>query len=272
MNLIKRHPLIAFFAMTFAITWGIAAILAFVPAAGDYLELLFVLAVCAPTFTSLVLTGIIGGREGLRELFGRLFRWRVGARWYALVLLGVPAVALCAGVGTALLGGGTSGFEFLGTILPWVVFVTLFTDPGPLGEELGWRGFALPRMLDVMGAVPASLLLGAIWGIWHLPAFLLSGFNQSGGNFTLFMVGAVAFTVLMTWLYNNTGGSILVSGILAHLMLNSTTPLPSDGRPYAMYTGLVVLGSIVAVVFSKRLGWRPGSQKNTRPAEARVTS
>src|SRR3546814_4714751 len=82
----------------------------------------------------------------------------------------------------------------------------LFRDPGALGEELGWRGFALPRLLELMDARRASLLLGLVWAVWHLPAFFLSTLSQSQVNFGLFILNVVAFSVFMTWLFVHTRG------------------------------------------------------------------
>jgi membrane protease YdiL (CAAX protease family) len=92
---------------------------------------------------------------------------------------------------------------------------------GPLGEELGWRGFLLPRMLERMRPLSAALILGAIWMIWHVPAFLMSGVPQSNMSFPIFAIGGIAFNVFITWLFLNARESILIAGIIPHTLANA---------------------------------------------------
>ena len=92
---------------------------------------------------------------------------------------------------------------------------------GPLGEELGWRGFLLPRMLERMRPLSAALILGAIWMIWHVPAFLMSGVPQSNMSFPIFAIGGIAFNVFITWLFLNARQSILIAGIIPHTLANA---------------------------------------------------
>ena len=139
---------------------------------------LFYLAVYAPTTASLVLTALFGGTAGLRKLLGRLLPWRAGVQWYLVVLLGYPLVGLLAGRAAGLFGVAQGQIPDWGHFL-WALMQALVVDPGPLGEELGWRGFALPRMLARWRPLKASLILGLIWGIWHLPAFLIVGLPQN---------------------------------------------------------------------------------------------
>lgn len=243
--MIKRHPLISFFVMTFAITWVIFAFIIVFPA---LLLPLLVLAIWAPNISGLVLTGVIGGRSGLRELMGRALKWRVGWRWYLVPLVLVPTISILAAVVNASFGGentGTTNFQNWFLVLP-LLLATIVVDPGPLGEELGWRGFALPRLLDNMGALPASVLVGFFWGIWHLPAWFVPALPQSGFPLPVFIAWTIAISVLMTWVYRSTGGSILVGGFLIHLTSNFYST--NIGPPLTLDTLFLCAVVIVVVV------------------------
>lgn len=230
-----------FFGLSFGLTWGIAAALLLArdrveAAVGPFSTTnpLYVLAVYAPSLTGVVLTAVRSGRPGLRELGCRLLRRGVRGRWFALVLLGWPLADLVA----RLLQWGLTGEPLQPLLLdgtppttlsdwylaPALLEATLLLDAGPLGEELGWRGYALPRLLPGRsGRLGAAVLLGLVWGLWHLPAFWISGTHQhdDGAGIFWLVLGTVASSVIMTWLYLRTGGSILVAGILVHLMNNS---------------------------------------------------
>jgi len=138
-------------------------------------------------------------------------------------MLGIPALSLCARVVAATRTGGPIGSRLPSEqgLLP-AILGAVFLDPGPLGEELGWRGYALPRLMVGRSALSAAVILGLIWGAWHLPAFFMSGMPQSRIAIVPFMIGSVAVSILMTWVYNSTGGSVLMT-ILMHLMFNVST-------------------------------------------------
>jgi membrane protease YdiL (CAAX protease family) len=133
----------------------------------------------------------------------------------------------------------------------------ILLDPGPWGEETGWRGFALPRMLTRFSPLTAALLLGLIWGVWHTPAFFVSGLVQSGYNYTLFVAASALDTILMTWIYVNANRNYLVAGFFVHLMNNTmvVAHVFTDVRVQA----LVLLAIDVAIIasFGPGLrGWR----------------
>jgi uncharacterized protein len=181
-RLLQRHPVTAYFVLVFALSWGIL-----LPVIGGPLSAsgndwmanpLFLLAIVAgplaPGVAGVLLTGLLDGRVGYRELLGRLRRWRVGGRWYAAALLAGPLPILASGVLLAALLRST---EFLPGI---------FTAPPPLGlvligmavglvagifEELGWTGFLVPRLRRQHGLLGTAFLVGLVWGAWHFPAF-----------------------------------------------------------------------------------------------------
>lgn len=186
----------------------------------------------APTLTAVVLTGAREGRPGLRRLAARTFRWRVPARWYALVLLGWPAMDYAARVLQWAVDGEPIDFVPLATLppldgLPWVLapallLSTLLLDAGPLGEEVGQRGYVLPRLLASRSPLVAALEVGVLWGVWHLPAFAVAGTAQHDAamGFGWLVLGTVVSSVLMMWISLRTRGSVLVAGVLVHLMNN----------------------------------------------------
>ena len=222
---IHSHPLLVYFALVFSTTWGMGGIFLFAPAVGRafgsssaLMNPLFYAAVYAPTVSSLALTALLGGGAGLRQLLGRLLPWRAGIECYVIVLAGYPLAGLLAGQAAGLFGAAQGSMpnwaHFYGALLP-----ALVVDPGPLGEELGWRGFALPRMLERWRPLTASLILGLIWGIWHLPAFFIAGLPQNHMALPVFFLGTISLSVADTWLFLRARGNLLPP-ILVHLITN----------------------------------------------------
>jgi uncharacterized protein len=247
-----QRSLRAFFVLTFTITWGIAALLLLFPiqmtawfGAMSAYNPLFRLAVFAPTITAIVVTISTEGLTGLRPLLSRLVRWRFGLQWYLFLLVGIPILGLCA----AILGNGTPTI----TLDSWYLFIPvlisqIYLDPGPLGEELGWRGYALPRLLERHNTLSASLRLGVIWFIWHLPAFLIGGSPQIGLSLPAFLLSALALSILATWLYNNTQGSVLPS-VLLHLTANFA--LNVLDAPLILFSSLLGMTALIVVVATR---------------------
>lgn len=260
----RSDRLVAFFALTFAITWGIAAFLVLFPSqmktwfgAFSAHHPLFFLAVCAPSLAAMLTTASTEGRAGLWTLLRRSFYWRFGLQWYLLVLLGVPLLGLSA----AFWGGDRSAYDSIhwGWFIP-ALFSRLFTDPGALGEELGWRGYALPRLLKGRSALSASLMLGVIWFVWHLPAFFINGTPQISLSLPAFFFGALALSILATWLVRQTQGSLILS-ILLHLMVNFSLDLL--GAPLVWLSSLLALCALLVVIQS-RDDWFGGSSADVR--------
>ena len=201
-----------------------------------------------------VLTAAWLGRPALRELGARLTRWRVGGRWWAVVLVGPPALWLAtAGISLAVgaqwsavrppaVEAGVAG------LIP--LFVVLAVTDG-LGEELGWRGFALPRLLARTGPVAAALLVGIVWAVWHASLHWTDGATLQGTPVWLLLLQLPACSVLYTWVFVRTGGSVLPA-IALHTALNVfSVGLPSAGadwRPALVATGLLVALAVPAGV------------------------
>lgn len=251
---IKRHQIIAFFIITFAITWGIGAFAIFLP--GQFRNLFgelsdthpfYYIAVAAPTISATILALALGGWSGLRMLYARLFRWRFGIQWYALVLVGLPVFGWLV---TRITGSHPLKDISTPALLLALLLNLLIT--GPLGEELGWRGFALPRLLKRFSPFTASLILGVIWGIWHLPSFYVSAMVQAELSLPLFLLNAVCLSFLASWLLMNTGGSVLIT-VLLHYMANFCVSVL--GVPILAFTSLMLAAVILVVGLDKRVAW-----------------
>ena len=186
-------------------------------------QLMLYVAAYSPTMVAIALTAIIGGRAGLRRLFFSVFRWRVGISGWLIATLGIPGVWL----GVAILRHFTTGAAISWvswyTSFPLLFFSTyLFTDTGGLGEETGWRGYAMPRLLEGFSPAMSGLIVGFFFGIWHLPGWFLTGLGGHFAqmDFAMFVGFTMVLSVIMAYLYVRTGGSVLLAGILPHLIGN----------------------------------------------------
>jgi uncharacterized protein len=254
MSLVKRHPLITFFVLAYALSWILESPLVFL---GDSVTdtqglILTILASNVPSVLAIVLTATVFGRGALRKLLGRLLIWRVNPLWYLLLVLG-PA-ALVAGVVplNALMGGPalSLGMPLLGI----AVFLAFHIVPGSaLGEEIGWRGYVLPRLQSRMSALSAALIIGPIWALWHLPLWLTGEPGRTPTLYAGFVVSVIALSVILTWVYNSTRGSLLMV-VLLHATYNLPITLAIDDLgtratlPVLLYFGLLVVAAIVVVI------------------------
>ena len=239
---VERHPVLTYYALTFAISWGGLLLViggpGGIPGTPEQFERLLPLAIPAliggPVTAGLLLTGLVDGRAGYRELFSRLLRWRVGARWWAVALLTAPLVFAAVHLALSLtspvfipgiLEAGDK-VAFLLSNLAGALMVGIL-------EELGWTGFATPRLLARHGVLATGLIVGVLWGAWHLlPQDFWAGGISSGGlplalfvtvNGFGFLLGQLpAYRVLMVWVYDRTDGSLLVA-ILMHASLTACT-------------------------------------------------
>ena len=221
-----------FLIISFGLTWGLAALMALFPdlvtAVSGPLDMtnpLFLLAVYAPAIAAVFLILRLLGVPGLKRFLGRLLIWRVHAGWYLLALAGPPLLMTAA----AWLGAGLSEWSFpyaSGTALLGALGVTLVIGPV---EELGWRGLMLPILQQRHTPFAAGLIVGGVWTLWHVPAFLLGGTPQSGFDFLPFVIGTMSIAMVMTVMFNATSGSLLLP-VLMHFQLNN--PLIPDAQPW----------------------------------------
>jgi len=214
------RPLRLYLWLAFGITWGaggLALLMGVIHSGAAHpLHPLHYLAAFGPSIAGVVMAAGVEGWAGVRRLLARVVPTRAGVPWYAAVLVGFPAANFAA---AWFLDRGSLVRIPSWDRLLWLVPITLVTDTGPLGEEFGWRGFALPRLLRGGRPVSAALILGAIWWAWHLPTFFIPALSQSHLSIPLFLVNSLALSVLMTALYLRTGGDLLLM-ILVHLMAN----------------------------------------------------
>ena len=251
-SLIQQHPLASFFVLAYAISWLLWMPLV-ASGGGTPTGLGLVLALLGslvPSAVAILLVAVLHGKAGVRKLLRRLLMWRVGVGWWvAVVLLSTLAVGA---VGLSVLFGGDA--PDLDVTIPGVVFLFLFSIfPGSAGgEEIGWRGFALPHLQRARSALAASVVLGAAWGVWHLPLYLLGTDNQPLGLFPAWVLLTVAASVILTWMYNGTGGSLLIV-VLFHAASNLPLtvllePLEDQiTQPFLIYVALTILAATVVV-------------------------
>lgn len=207
-NLIKRHPLTAFFALAYALSWWPWIWTALDPAAPS------TILPPGPLLAALIVLAIIGGWSAVWQFLKRIVQWRVGLRWYGVVLALPPAITL-GSVALNLAFGATMEPHFLGWADLGARFVFILLLIG-LGEEPAWRGFALPRLMAGRSALAASMLLGLLHIVWHLP---LLGVEYNASNVAPWMIGVTAFAILVTWVYLHTEGSLLLP-MLFHSSVN----------------------------------------------------
>jgi membrane protease YdiL (CAAX protease family) len=268
---LARHPLLAYFALAYAVTWALwlpyflsRSGLGLLPLALP--QALVLLGQYGPTVAAFALAAATGGRPAVRGLLRRYGRWRVGPGWYPLVIAGplvLLALAVVARVGTGPLGA--IGGDGPSVLLEYVVTVLVLklVLGGALGEEAGWRGFALPRLQGRCGPLAGSLILGALWAGWHAPLYL-SPARVAQNPPLLFAVGVLAMAIIYTWVYNRTGGSLPLA-LLLHSAINSAPPtlrplVPDLGATefFALYiAGYVAVALLLVVATRGRLGYPP---------------
>jgi membrane protease YdiL (CAAX protease family) len=241
----RQRDLIPFFAMAFLVAWGIFALYMF--ASETMVRLfgsltgqhpLFYLAVYAPAIAALTLVLYRHGIDGTRRFLSRLLLWRVSIQWYVLLIVVVPLVFYVA----ALVKEGTYDTLFpFPSVLTYLLALLLMAIKGPI-EEIGWRGLALPLLQRSMAPIWAALVLGVIWAVWHLPAFLLNGTPQSVWSLTPFLLGTVALSVIVTPLFNSSRGSILLPAFFHMQLIN---PLWPDAQPYDTWLFVFIAAVVV---------------------------
>lgn len=254
--------LLAFTGGAYAITWSIVGVYALAEtwATAQLGPLIlgspaFYLAVAAPSLAAVALTLKHEGVSGTLALLKRLVAFRAPPLWAAVALLGYPLLWLA----TALVGRVVDGnFASLDLAAWFSALPALFLsghvirDGGALGEELGWRGYALPRLLQLTTPRVASVVLGLVWAVWHLPAFFVSSLSQSAIDFGPYVLNVVAFSVLMTVLYVKTGGNVLWAGIIPHMMFNAVPRAGIEVIPAIT----ILIGAIILLTCGPSLAGR----------------
>ena len=263
-SFLEKHPLTSYFLLAFGLTW----ILMITDALGSHgivpfrlpLPLLLVMGYM-PTLAAVIVAGRTGGKEAVRALFRKLLIGRVGLGWYLFAVFGIAIIymlvillhnSLAGSQALPILSENTPSLPPLQlalSIIPMFLVIGIVN-----GEELGWRGFALPRLQAKYNALTSSLILGLTWSLFHLPLFFtLTGSSQADWSFTSFLLSTLAMSVLYTWLLNNTRGSVLMAYLL-HAAANTWSQVFSidHANPLVgwLLTGVLVLAALIIVTLT----------------------
>ncbi|MFJ5841903.1 CPBP family intramembrane glutamic endopeptidase [Streptomyces shenzhenensis] len=286
---IRRRPLTWFFALAYGLSWvawtpyilshnGIGAWDFTFPGGAVGSQLLGVLpgAYLGPITAALLITGVTEGRAGLRTWRTRMTKFKVGWRWYLLVVLAVPVALM---LGSAALSGRAPELPSAAILVAYLPALLMQLLTTGLAEEPGWREFAMPRMQNRYGALTATAVVGVLWGIWHLPLFL----TEWGGGPDValiepveFIATTIAFSAVMTWVFNKSGESmplvmLLHCGVNNYISTAWSDMFPDLGRSDASHTFLLVsaVAALILLIATRgRLGQPRPSAVTPRPALA----
>jgi hypothetical protein len=243
------RSLLAFFVLTYAVTWACfftAVALSgnfgsSVPTLEHFRTSLLYLGTFAPSLVAIAITAWVEGMPGVLALLRRLAEWQVAVRWYVFAIGYMAAIKIAVAIVHRLVVGSWPRF---GNEAWYLIIAAIFlSTPIQAGEEIGWRGYALPRLAARFGFARASLVLGVIWALWHLPLFFVTGLGNYGQSFPIFALGSIALSAGITWLYVHVNGSLLLT-MLMHSAVNQTVGIvPSTiadaANPFALSTSLV---------------------------------
>jgi membrane protease YdiL (CAAX protease family) len=253
---ISAKALTPFLILTFALTWGTAALAMLFP---DQIAAVFgefnlsnpivILAIYSHGIAGVIIALRYYGLKGLGRFFQRLTLWRLPLSWWGFLLLGIPAVVFA---GAAIKGSLNTAFAFS----PWYLALPALGHALLLGpiEEFGWRGLALPLLQRRFSPFWAGLILGGIWALWHVPSFLISGMPQSSWSVGPYFLGIIAISVILTPLFNASRGSLLIATLYHFQMMN---PLWPDAQPYNNL--LFVAAANFIVILNRKEMFRRGS-------------
>ena len=267
-SFIKRHPQVTFWGINWS-TWLFGWYMGTL-----YPNDLWNLLIYIPFLSGVLLTAIIDGRKGLKIFFSRMVRWRVGIKWYAVALF-LPLLLRLAAFGLNLVSGATLSSN--AQMPAWPDLLSVFVIEGfliiALGEEPGFRGFALPRLLVGRSALAASMILGVLHAIWHIPLFIF------GGDTPIIVVMVIAGAVLNTWLFINTNGSVLLAMLLhasINLMVGIFNPLFSgpdaDRQTIWLAVVFVAMAILLPILTGPNLGRKPEQTVEMLPGEQPVVA
>jgi len=271
----RRHPLAAFFGLAHALSWLgwlplVAHATGFLDAQpSPYWHLLGGL---GPLLAACLVSGAMGGGAGLRDLLARATRWRVGVGWWAVALLAPALLYVVAALGIRLVAGrwpdlGQFGRSVEYPALPLLVYWLANLVCYGFGEEVGWRGFALPRLQRGRGALRATVLFSLPWAAWHLPLFTFAGgLAQLGPTGTVgWYLSLLTGAVLLTWLCNSTGGSVLLVAVF-HGAIDIAITSPADPQLANAMGALITLWGLAVVVVAGPRHLAHGRRKEELPS------
>jgi membrane protease YdiL (CAAX protease family) len=266
-SLLNKHPLVCFFALSFGLSWLFwAPVIAAGQDRAAWVTVFHILGGHGPLFACLMVVSLAATREDRRDFYRSLLNWRLPVRWYIVFLLAPLALLAVYYLALVLMAGTLEGVTGLP---PWWLYPVMFLGMSLVGgglEEPAWRGYALPRLLDRYSPLTATLVLGIVWMVWHLPLFFAASVSQTHIPFGLFTVNGLALSVIFTWGYLYTKGSILMAVIL-HGGLNAALNwYPMQGGTVEPFLPIAIVTSAIAVLlilFSPQ--FRQGIQKPNPP-------
>lgn len=257
MPVLRRHPMLAFFVLTYLLTWSL------VPIGGFFSP--------GPLLAAVIVIGLTEGRPGFRRLGSRLIRWRVSWIWY-VVAVAVPLTVHALTISANLaLGAGAPSLDQLSPVSGvLLVFAVRLVNPldGPVGEEPGWRGFAQPGLQNGRTPFRATFILAVLVSGWHLPLWLLPAFGAGPTDVISDSLASFAVTFWYAWLFNRASGSVLLT-VIAHAVEGSLQTEqywsvgPAAARTTALYAGCWCFVALILVLSDRKFWW-------PRPAPAEL--
>ena len=256
----------SFLAISFGLTWGIALLLILFPeqltmifGEINYTNPLYILGVYAPGIAGLFLVLRHYGWRGLGSYLRRLTLFRASFNWWLFLLLGIPFFYY---VGALITGSFNEPFPFdpWYSVLPTLLFMLAL---GPV-EEFGWRGVGLPLIQQRFVPLWSGLIIGAVWGVWHLPSFFVGGTPHSEWAFVAFFVGVISLSVIMTALFNSSRGSLIIA-VLFHFQINN--PIWPDSKPWDFIIFTIVAVIVVALNREKMLTFKDSVTEVLMPVD-----
>lgn len=264
---------LTFIILAFVWSWGMGIAANYIGKATPVLNTaLKILAGFGPSLAGIVVVASFSTGTGLCDWLMRCLNWRVGWKW-CLLAFGFPPAVMIVAIGLHRLLGGPMPALMSSDHIPLAImnYGIVFLIGGPIGEEFGWRGYLMPALTPRMDWRVASLLIGIIWGLWHLPLFFLTSTPQAQMPMLVFFLNILAGSVVFSWLFERTQGSILPALVL-HTSLNAWTgmlgivPTAATSRPYLLVTGLLILIALILLATPS-----PASEMNRNQKTKRST-
>lgn len=239
-DFIRNHPIICYVLLACALSWPTGYIgLSDLETVPETIRVtLNYFAKFGPSLAGIIMTYLLLGREGTMQLLRGLLNFTARPKWYFIALI-LPSLAWLSVIGFLVMQGNSVGpFEAAGLLIVPVLIAKHFFIGGGLGEELGWRGFMLPRLQDKHSALGSSIILGVVWGLWHLPALI----DEGAVSIVLFTIYTTVLAIIYTWVFNGTGGNLFIVTLL-HATMNGT-----NGFMEKLFPGLTEIDSRVILV------------------------
>lgn len=263
--------ILTYFVATFGVSWvlwGLAAAMPYESTGSAVRALYFLPGTFAPGFVGLWFIARTGGRQAVADLISRLFAWTAPVRWYVFALGYMIAVKLTVAAIYYLTTSSWPAFNLLPWYLPFAIGISSVMQAG---EEIGWRGVALPRLAQRIGLPLGSIVLGVVWAAWHLPLFLVPDTDLSGQPVAPFLLGVTALSVSMAWLYVRTGGSLALVMVM-HAAVNNTAQLVPSMPPGAFTVDHMIAWLTAAVLWAGALAILPMMSRGRTSARISTAS